>query len=409
MPVDLGPRVGCRGPVTPLQRFETAPDAASGHGPDVPAPTALVGLGTAVPEHRVPQAATAEFMSRSLYGGSGSGGSGGSDTRQRAVQRMAERSGIRTRHSVLADYAQSDPGAFSFFPPSWTLEPFPTTAERMAVYEREAAPLATHAARRALTEARVPPHAVTHLVLTTCTGFFAPGPDQQLVTALGLRPDVKRTLIGFMGCYAGFNGIRAADDIVRAHPGAVVLQIAVELCTLHLQKDEGTETLVSNLLFADGAAAAVYRAANAPAAAPARARVRGTASRLAPDTESQMSWRIGDHGFVMRLSADVPRHLESSVAPFVEELARASGIDRRDVQRYAVHPGGRRVLDATRDALRVEEDAMAASRSVLADYGNMSSATILFVLDRALDGATGPLVALGFGPGLTLEGAVFES
>jgi predicted naringenin-chalcone synthase len=357
-------------------------------------------LGTAVPKHRVPQTTTAEFMSRALYGEE-------NDSKHRVVHRMAERSGIRARHSVLGDYGELDPAAFSFFPRAWSLEPFPTTGQRLAVYEREAAPLAIGAARRALDEAGVAPSEVTHFVLTTCTGFFAPGPDHQLVQALGLPLDVKRTLIGFMGCYAGFNGIRAADDIVRAHPGAVVLQVAVELCTLHLQKDALTETLVSNLLFADGAAAAVYRD-DARCEGVRRGRICGTASRITPDTDGEMSWRIGDHGFVMRLSPEVPRHLERNVLPFVDELGRAAGVERSDVRRYAVHPGGRRVLEATQGALEASDDALSASHEVLSDYGNMSSATILFVLDRALRGAEGMVAALGFGPGLTMEGAIFE-
>lgn len=328
-------------------------------------------------------------------------------SRARVVHRMAERSGIRSRHSVLEDYACADPDHFRFYPATWSLEPFPTTSQRLAVYEREAVPLALAAARRALDAAHVRPEQVTHLVLSTCTGFFAPGPDQALVTQLGLPADVKRTLIGFMGCYAGFNGLRAADDIVRAHPGAVVLQVAVELCTLHLQKDASTETLVSNLLFSDGAAAAVYREAEAGSTRPL-ARVLGTSSRITPETEDQMSWRIGDHGFVMRLSAEVPRHLQEGLPPFVRDLTAQAGAEAGDVKRYAVHPGGRRVLEATQRALEVDAGALEASHAVLAEHGNMSSATILFVLERALEGAPGMVAALGFGPGLTMEGALFE-
>lgn len=320
---------------------------------------------------------------------------------------MAERSGIATRHSVIPDYGASDTSGFAFFPRDWSLEPFPSTRDRLEIYEREASALAVTAARHALTEAGVRPEEVTHLVLTTCTGFFAPGPDQQVATALGLPADVKRTLIGFMGCYAGFNGMRAADDIVRAHPDAVVLQVAVELCTLHFQKDPSTETLVSNLLFADGAASAVFARSDRGHLRP-RARLRATTSRLAPDTEDEMTWKIGDHGFVMRLSPEVPAHLRGAIAPFVDELASAAGLRRSELAQFAVHPGGRRVLEATFEALGVAPAALSASHEVLTRFGNMSSATIFFVLDRAMRAAPGAVAALGFGPGLTLEGAVFS-
>jgi len=366
-----------------------------------PGATSLWGLGTAVPATRVTQAQAASFMARSLA-------RDGGPSRERAIHRMAERSGIRARHTVLADFAEDDPARFTFFPNSRDLEPFPTTADRLEVFERDAVPLAAAAARRALADAAVAPEAVTHLVVTTCTGFYAPGPDQDLLTALGLRSDVKRTLIGFMGCYAGFNGLRAADDIVRAHPEAIVLQVAVELCTLHMQKGPETETLVANLLFSDGASAAVYAGdrTRPTRRSGARARIAGTHSELSLNTRDQMSWRIGDHGFVMRLSPDVPHHLGVGVGGFLDALCEASNVRRPQLDQLAVHPGGRRVLEATRDALDVPQSALAASHRVLADHGNMSSATILFVIDRALERATGPIAALGFGPGLTMEGAV---
>ncbi len=358
-----------------------------------PLATQLLGLGTAVPSIRVPQARSADFLAHV-----------GGGRRSAVIHRMAGRTGIEHRHTVLDDHASLEPTTFSFYPPSWDMDPFPSTRKRLEVFEREAVPLAEIAARRALDEASVAPDEITHLVLTTCTGLFAPGPDQALVKSLGLSPDVRRTLIGFMGCYAGFNGIRTSDDIVRAHPEATVLQVAVELCTLHMQKGEDTDTLVANLLFADGAAAAVYGQGRAEH----RARVVATASRLTDDTEDQMSWHIGDHGFVMRLSADVPRHLESEAPAFVDELFAKSGPSgwvRGSDLAWAVHPGGRRILDAVENALDLPE--LEASRQVLRDYGNMSSATILFVLKQVFERQGGRVAALGFGPGLTLEGATF--
>src|SRR5688572_22307234 len=211
----------------------------------------------------------------------------------------------------------------------------------MAIYRREAVPLAKKTAVRALARASIDPRAVSHLIISTCTGFFAPGPDIELGLALGLRPDVQRTVIGFMGCYAGINAIRTADQIVRADPSATVLQVSVELCSLHLQRESTMKMLIANMLFGDGAAAAIYGAEGSPIA------IRGTASRVEADSLDRMRWEIGDHGFVMHLSADIPEHPERGADSFVRQLMDASGVtDRESIAGWAIHPGGRRILEA---------------------------------------------------------------
>lgn len=349
----------------------------------------ILSLGTAVPDTAVSQDHMAGFLASVAQAQDGA--RPGLD---RALRRMAGRTTIRTRHSVLADFACSEPEAFEFFPKNWALDPFPSTRSRLEIYEREASPLAERAARRALDRARVAPSDVSHVVLTSCTGFFAPGPDVLLMDRLGLRPNTQRTLIGFMGCYAGFNGLRTAHEIVLSDPGAVVLVVSVELCTLHVQRAPDLETAVSNLLFADGAGAAVV------AAQPrGRASIQRSASALAEGTRDEMAWHIGDHGFVMRLAPTVPHHLKGQV----ETFARRLGAGRET--RYAVHPGGRRILEAVSEALDTE---LPESFEVLQDFGNMSSASIFFVLDRILREGSPPVAAMGFGPGLTMEGLLLQ-
>lgn len=354
----------------------------------------LVGIGTARPPYLTDQATIARFLAQAGAAQPGAGPRFG-----RYVEAFVRRSGIDTRGSVLADYTQSNPADFTFFPPSWRLDPFPTTAQRMAVYAREAVPLAEAAARAALADAGLAPQAVTHLVVTTCTGFFAPGPDVRLTQALGLSPHVHRAQIGFMGCFAGITGLRVADQIVRGDPGARVLLVAVELCSLHYQRTPDVETLVANMLFADGASAAVL------AAEGYGPRVLAARSGLAHDTLDQMGWQVGDHGFVMRLSEDVPDHLRGAVRPFVQALLQDAGVEEAEVGAWAIHPGGRRVVEAVGAGLGLGPEALEASLGVLRAHGNMSSATILFVLD-ALRRARrpGPTLALAFGPGLTMEG-----
>ncbi len=352
--------------------------------------TSIVSLGTAVPEAGVAQDHMADFLAEVARAQPEA--RPGID---RAIRRMAGRTGIETRHSVLSDFRAPGPSAFEFFPRNWALEPFPSTRQRLAVYESQVVPLAEQAARRALDQGRVAPSDVSHVVLTSCTGFFAPGPDVLLSDRLGLRPDTHRTLIGFMGCYAGFNGLRTAHEIVQSDPGAVVLVVAVELCTLHVQRTPDLETAVSNLIFADGAGAAVV--ARQPRG---RAFVRRARSELAPGTRDEMAWHIGDHGFVMHLAPTVPEHLQANAAAFARRLgAEPSG-------RFAVHPGGRRVLESVSEAVR---DELQESFQVLRDYGNMSSASIFFVLDRVLRADDDrPVAALGFGPGLSMEGLLLE-
>ena len=324
------------------------------------------------------------------------------------TKKIFSSSGIETRHGVITDFFRDDPSTFDFFPANWELEPFPSTEERMRVYEQASVELVVEASQKALGEADVEPDEITHLVVCTCTGFFAPGPDVRLVKRLGIRPTVKRTIIGFMGCYAGFNGIRMADQIIRSDPEALVLQVCVELCSLHFQKKPEPDLIVANCLFADGCVAAVYGASARHEAGLADL----VAHRSFVETAAldQMAWNIGNHGFEMRLSTRVPRTLEVTTPDFVSSLLDVAGLSRGQVVNWAVHPGGPKILDAVGGALGLGENAFADSSAVLRDFGNMSSATIFFILDRQVrkEENRGPTLALGFGPGLTVEGAVLS-
>lgn len=363
----------------------------------------LYGLGTALPPHQAGQAEVKRFMA-SLAGATLTG-------RRRAVilgflEKIYASSGITKRHSVLADYVQDSPERFGFYPANWALEPFPTTEARMALYEKWSVDLAEEACRKALSESGARPAEVTHLVFTTCTGLFAPGPDILLLGRLGLNSRVQRAVLGFMGCYAGFNALRMAGQILAAEPEAVVLQVCVELCTLHFQKKAVPGFIVANSLFGDGGAAAVF-------ARPGRFQkglgdLRATHSRVEAETLDHMSWRIGPTGFEMRLDREVPARLKAAAPGFVDELLGKAGL-KRNQSAWAIHPGGRKIIDEVQVALRLTDFQVRSSREVLSACGNMSSATILFVLDLELRRAkSGAVTALGFGPGLTMEGAVFS-
>ncbi|MDO6415982.1 type III polyketide synthase [Sphingomonas sp. BIUV-7] len=307
--------------------------------------------------------------------------------------RMADRAGIENRWSVLEPDAaarQIDPGGFYH-------GDSPTTARRMTIYAEEAPKLALAAiARLGAIDG------ITHLVVASCTGFVAPGIDQIIATRLGLSASVERTLVGFMGCYAAVAALRTAHHIVRSEPAAKVLVVTVELCTLHLQHSTEIEPLLAMLQFGDGAAAAIV------SADPVGLAITRTFSAALPDSAHMIRWDIGDTGFVMHLAGAVPARIADALSiPAV----RAATVGDDAVDLWAVHAGGRSVLDAVERALSLADDALDASRAVLAEKGNMSSATLLFVLERLLreerPAANG--IALAFGPGMAAEGFGFRS
>ena len=313
-------------------------------------------------------------------------------TREAALlERMIKRSGIGRRFTVLSDDTNyCVEGSFYDRPEA------PTTRERMAVYAREAPELAL-AAIAGLGD----PGAITHLVVASCTGFTAPGLDQVIARRLRLAPTVERVMIGFMGCYAGVTALRTAAHLVRSDPAARVLVVSVELCTLHLQPTDRLESLLAMGQFADGAAAALVTAQGQGLA------LGEGLSLTLEDSHELITWTIGDTGFAMELSGEVPNRLAAAFgeASVLEAIA-GSGLANA-IAAWAVHPGGKSILDAVERGLDLPADKLAASRSVLHDFGNMSSATVLFVLQRLMDERPDSGIALAFGPGLAMEGLRF--
>lgn len=283
----------------------------------------------------------------------------------------------------------------------------PTTAQRMQHYLREAGPLALRAARRALDDSGFGPTDVTHLVTASCTGFGAPGVDCELVRNLGLRSTIERTHIGFMGCHGAFNGLRVSRALADSQDDACVLLCAVELCGVHYHYGWDPKRIVANALFADGAGALVGVPDHAAPADAWRAVASGAC--LFPECARAMTWAIGDHGFEMTLAARVPEMIEQNLKPWLESWLAENGLRLSEVASWAVHPGGPRIVDAAQAALGLGSRDTVESRAILAQYGNMSSATILFVIERLRQKkAPRPCVAIGFGPGLAAEAALLR-
>lgn len=307
--------------------------------------------------------------------------------------RMAERSGIEHRWSVLPEPAGGGRPDF------YQADPPPTSA-RMRVYAEAAPELALRAVEnlRELT----PLDGVTHLVVASCTGFVAPGVDQIIARRLGLG-DVERTLVGFMGCYAAVSALRTAYHIVRSEPEARVLAVTVELSSLHLQETQQLESLLAMLQFSDGAAAALVTSE------PAGFEMSRLFSLELEDSTDHIQWKIGDTGFEMTLSGEVPVRIQHALH---DERVRATlfnGWSPDEIDSWAVHAGGRSILDAVEKGLELPQGALFASRAVLRRFGNMSSSTLMFVLAELIgspDVRRG--VALAFGPGLAAEGFHYE-
>lgn len=319
---------------------------------------------------------------------------------QLLFKRMAERSQIEHRWSCLAPAA--DPtGPCVDADGFYTRGAFPSTAGRMRRYEAEAPPLAQSAVDGLQLGADAAK--VTHLIVTTCTGFSAPGLDLELVARCGLDPSVERTVVGFMGCYAAINALKLARHIVRSEAGAKVLVVSLELCTLHMQETAQLEQALTFLVFGDGCAAALV------SAEPHGLALDSFHAVLAPEAADQITWSIRDLGFDMVLSGAVPGSIGAGLRRGADRILGSGTAE--EIELWAVHPGGRTVLDAVETALALRQGALAESREVLRQYGNMSSATVLFVLQAlmrtARPGARG--CAMAFGPGLTAETMLFRA
>lgn len=339
---------------------------------------------------------------------------------KRIVSASFNGSGIDTRHTVLEELSFSaDVESPQFFDPAHGLLLEPGTKARNEVYIREAGALYVEAARRALdADPDITAADVTHVITVSCTGFYAPGPDYEIVRALELHDSVRRYHLGFMGCYASMPALRAASEICAGDADAVVLVVSVELCTLHLRSTDDPDMIVATSLFADGAAAGLVtrRAFGSAVAGLALDRFH---TAIIPEGKKDMAWTIGDHGFEMVLSTAVPQligeHIHDALRPlYAEEAALAEAFEGGTIgdriAHWAIHPGGRSILDRVEERLSLSQQQLKPAREVLRQYGNMSSATVLFVMRRILEeeGARdGDRVsAMAFGPGLTAETAL---
>jgi predicted naringenin-chalcone synthase len=358
----------------------------------------LSGFSTAVPGHRYEQSYIRDIVKSQFAHDA---------LAQRLVHRLYSMSGISHRHSCIGRTEEGilDPEFFPVGADGTYLSK--STGFRNRRYKDAARPLFREAAEKSLENAGISNESITHVITVSCTGFYAPGPEFHLVKDLGLKPETQRFHLGFMGCFAFFPALKLASQLVSANAGACVLIVCLELCSLHIQFKPDQDVLLSGCVFADGAGACIVSGEKPDVA---HFELKAQHGHIAPEGESDMAWTIGDSGFDMVLSSYIPAIIGSNIAAIVDKTLEQATTSRDNIKYWAIHPGGRAILDKAEQSLGLEPEDLSVSRAVLDANGNMSSATILFVLKAFLEQKKegGDVYAMAFGPGLTIESALLK-
>jgi prepilin-type processing-associated H-X9-DG protein len=360
----------------------------------------ITSIGTANPRHRISQKILANFMVKAM-------GLQSEDARK--LHAVFRTSGIETRHSVIGDYGRSN--GFEFFPGNEFLEPFPSTRQRSDLFKEQALALSLTAINQCLE--KVPPldkSDINHLIVVSCTGIYAPGLDIDIVKALNLRSSINRTCINFMGCYASFNALKLANTICSNDKNEKVLIVCTELCSIHFQKENTEDNILANALFADGSAALLMEAQPREGL---NLKPTNFHCDLIAESEQDMAWTVGNLGFEMKLSVYVPRAIRTGIRKLTQSLLGQIARDLSDVAYFAIHPGGKRILEAIEQELNIGKDSNRHAYEVSKKYGNMSSPTVLFVLNEICKNLSNHdhgknILGLAFGPGLTLESMLLQ-
>ena len=343
----------------------------------------LNSIATAVPAHDIHQKFI-DYASSLL-----------SSKRDRALlQAIVKRSQIAHRYSIFKPHAQKNLIDADDF---YALDKFPSTKNRMDLYKQHAFALACQALDQ------IDLRDITHLIITTCTGFYAPGIDLQIIQHYNLNPAIERTIVGFMGCCAAINALKLARHIVHSQKLAKVLVVNIELCTLHLQATHSLEEMLPFLIFSDGCAASIISAQEKGI------ELQSFCSTILPNSDDKITWHIGESGFDMVLSPAVPKIITAELPKYIKEIMRGKAI--KDFRHFAIHPGGRAILDAIEKAMNLPEESLQFSREILRQFGNMSSASIMFVLQKIMQqkNQKGDGCAMAFGPGIAMETMLFRA
>ena len=341
---------------------------------------AILGLGTAHPAHCYKQMELYEQFMAHVF----------NNRRAPAIFRATE---IETRYSVIPD-------------PMWLMSN-PSATERNERYLLEAPPLAIEAIKPALQQANFSADDIDELVVISCTGQDTPGLDVLVADQLNMPPTMRRVAMIGMGCHALLPGLYHAANTVRANPQAKVLVLTLELCTLHLQHDPSIRNILGSALFGDGASAVVVGRPAIESNGHRPPQLLDSLSYTDYAAQGEMAFTPGDHGYRIHLSTRIPKHLRLKLPGLLETFLQRNHLQLNNIQHWVVHPGGAKIVDYIEEVLELEPGELQHARSVLREHGNMSSATLLFVLARYLQ-HTRPQAGdyglfIGFGPGLTIE------
>jgi predicted naringenin-chalcone synthase len=353
----------------------------------------IIAIGTAVPAYKSSQKDILNFMLGAIDA---------DETDRRKIALMYHRSGIENRYSVLPDYSQPMEN-WEFYPKNKTLEPFPNIEKRMAAFHENALDLSAKAIQNF--SQQLDCQSITHLITVSCTGLSAPGLDIQLLQKLNLSPTIQRTSVNFMGCYAAIHALKLADAFCKNDASAKVLIVCTELCTLHFQKENKLDFITSGLLFADGSAACLVVGDNHQEKG---LKIEKFYSKVALQGKTDMAWNVSSNGFLMTLSNHIPQLIRQEIKSLLDAALEDLKLDKSKIRHWAIHPGGKDILVAAEQAIGLSKEDLEISYQILKNYGNMSSATILFVLKEIMQDidSQGFIFATAFGPGITMESVI---
>lgn len=353
----------------------------------------IISIGTAVPEHKHQQKDILQFMQQAYATDA---------VENRKLSFLYHQSGIATRYSVVSDYSQQMTD-WTFYPRNKNLEPFPTLEQRMAWFNLHAPKLSVEAMLNCLGDKNAS-NKITHLITVSCTGMSAPGLDLMIMELLDLPKTIYRSSVNFMGCYAAIHALKMADAICKTERDANVMIVCTELCTLHFQKNPSPDNITSTLLFADGSAAVLV--AHDDFHEPGL-HLDSFYCEVIPKGKKDMLWELSSSGFLMTLSGYIPDLIKEDFEALVSRALVHAQTTKENIKQWCIHPGGKRIVDSIQRSLALPDDALKYSNDVLNKFGNMSSATILFVLKEMLANKNhefpGQVFGAAFGPGLTME------
>ncbi len=324
------------------------------------------------------------------------------ESTKRKIKIIGEKAAINTRYSVLEDFSKRE-SDFSFFPKNRFLIPEPTLNQRMALFKKHALSLSLKAIKK-INGFETLKDTITHIITVTCTGLYAPGLDIEIIRELGLNTSTQRSSINFMGCNAAVLALKQADLICKNTPNSNVLIVCTELSTLHFQTDFSDDYLLSTSLFGDGCAVMIVSSESLDVKNYPKVKIDSFHSSILHKGQSDMTWNISDKGFILNLSSYVSELINDNIKTMIEALPITSS----NINYWAIHPGGKKIIDDFAKAMNLSKEDLKASYTILKNYGNMSSPTVLFVLKELIDTTNSnksgeSILAAAFGPGLSIE------